>query len=264
MNSKRLMIAALAILLVGGIIATRPRPGEQQSEPAAAAASDTSRLPHAAVTKAVISSESPPGIDRWRESVTDARLFTRYEGRSLTSLEQASYEVLKQDRELATFSYFHRKGLLSTEERASYRALLADPTVLAAAKSELLSADDQSDKNFDKVRRLIHVDLLREATLWLENPIREDALQTTEEIIEYNNLLSHLDRDILASLAANKLELLELLYDAAPLRATQLVARNQETEMGALLRHLMADIQKKKEFEVANAPSSARSEKVTP
>lgn len=192
----------------------------------------------------------------WRDALTEHQLFNATRSQHPSALEDTSEQVRRDNRDLAIFHYFYRKALLTEDERKNYRELLSDREFIERAGLSLLYADERDDRNYDKVRRMMNVDVLRQAAAWDDNPSRDFVLSTIEASIIEDCFHPDLEKDLLASLSTNKLELLSSLLDVAPHRTSRLIQDAQGSDMASLLSHLYSLALQKKESEFAASPMS--------
>jgi hypothetical protein len=154
------------------------------------------------------------------------------------SLEQLKKSIHKEDERLALFSYYHERVLPDSVSRERFHELLSDSGMLAHVQRGLLFPGEKRETLRGNIKRLMQIDYLRDALSWKENPRREQILSAVKDMILEDNFLPEYGEDMRVSLAANKMELYELLYAQDPKRAEALVTEARGSRLEALMTHL--------------------------
>jgi hypothetical protein len=165
-------------------------------------------------------------------------------GEFTTTTDVVKQKLFKTEPKLAQFDYFREHVLLDSNGRKDYQTLLADRTMYEQTRNVLLHPGDAKDSMESNVKRLMHIDYLREALAWKENPERPHLLSALEGIILEDSFDPAMDADVKRSLAATKFELFELLYKQEPERAKALVGAARGTRLEKLLEYIATRTQR--------------------
>jgi hypothetical protein len=157
--------------------------------------------------------------------------------------------VLKDDKELDRYMYYHNRPLLDAPSRLQYQKLLSDPEMLAHVQEDLLYPEEKKETRVGDLKRLIDIDYLRDALDWSENPMRDTVLSHVSDILLTDNFPEDMGMDMRVSLAGNKMELYELLYDNAPERADTVVQASKGTRIEAMLTYIADALQTRRQIE---------------
>ncbi|MDI1429862.1 hypothetical protein [Polyangium sorediatum] len=171
------------------------------------------------------------------------------------SFDDEAQAILAEDRFLAVFTHYRKHVLLDEQGRQNYRALLSSHEALELTRDELLYPGEKEVTYKGNVERLMRIEVFKEALAWQDNPAREYILDMMEEMLLEDNLLSELGREMHRSLAANKMELFELLYQHAPARTAGLLEQSKDGRLAKLIEYIVRETERTSALEAAGALS---------
>lgn len=170
--------------------------------------------------------------------------------------------IFKETPALARFAYFQQHVLLDAQGKQRYHGLLADAGFFRGIRQDLRFPQELRASHKGQIRRLMGIDAIREALAWTDNPQRPSVLGLVEEILLADNIRPDLPLDLRQSLAANKLELFEILQSEEPARAAYVVERSRNTNQEALIDYVVEQVRLGHEYVAANGvkpPASTQS-----
>lgn len=143
-------------------------------------------------------------------------------------------QVLKEDKKLGNFMYYHKHVLLDEQGRNEYRKLLSDPELIKAMAKDLMAPGQGEVQPKEHYHRLMENDYFEAALNWKDNPQRQMVIDTVRNIILEDNFSSGQDLNRRQMLAGGKMELYRMMYEADVSQALDLVAQAKGTRMESL------------------------------
>lgn len=160
--------------------------------------------------------------------------------------------VINKDKILEKFYGYYRKVLPSDFDRKSYEIMLSDTQMHRKVKDNILHPpSSMEERKFSVAQRMMEIDYLREVVNWKENPQQRSSIDLLEELIETNNFYADQDIDLKYSIATNKMELYQILFEYDSERAAILLdrVRSRDPKLYALLEHIDKTIRNRQKFE---------------
>jgi hypothetical protein len=143
-------------------------------------------------------------------------------------------QVLKEDKKLGNFMYYHKHVLLDEPRRDEYRKLLSDPELMKAMAKDLMAPGQGEVEPKEHYHRLMQVDYFEAALNWQDNPQRQQVIELVGNVILEDNFSTGQDINRKQMLAGGKMELYRLMYEADVSKALDLVAQAKGTPMESL------------------------------
>jgi hypothetical protein len=140
-------------------------------------------------------------------------------------------QVLKEDKKLGNFMYYHKHVLLDEPRRDEYRKLLSDPELMKAIAKDLRDPGQGEVEPKEHYHRLMQNDYFEAALDWKDNPQRQVVIDTVKSVILEDNFSTGQSVDRKQMLAGGKMELYRMMYEADVSQALDLVAQAKGTPM---------------------------------
>lgn len=199
---------------------TQPSPGEGST--AASGGTDKQLLPLPAVFE-----EARHKAENPREAVST--------GSEAGSLDGALQRMQEANPRLGRFHTLRGKALRTSEEQQQYLDMLADPTMLAAARDNLLGALKATEiSQEEELERVMQIRYMSSAVTWEGNPQRDQVIASMTELV-LAELPTGLPPEIRGSLLGDKMELYQYLVMNNPALADDLLARVKGTKLEPVL-----------------------------
>lgn len=158
-------------------------------------------------------------------------------------------QILKEDKKLGNFMYYHKRVLLDESGRNEYRKFLADPELMKAFAKDLMAPGQGEVQPKEHYHRLMQTDYFEAALNWKENPQRQQVIELVGNIILEDNFSSGQGSDRRQMLAGGKMELYRLMYEADMSKALDLVAQAKGTRMESLANWMASENLRRRSLE---------------
>ncbi|WNG58479.1 hypothetical protein F0U59_29840 [Archangium gephyra] len=144
-------------------------------------------------------------------------------------------QVLKEDKPLGLFMYYHKRVLLDEQGLKEYRKILSDPEMMTAVTNALMESGAGEVEPKEHYHRLMQNDYLEAALNWKDNPQKQKLLELTGNVIVKDNFSSGQTTDRRQMLAGGKMELYRLMHETDVSRTLDLREQARGTRMEKLV-----------------------------
>jgi hypothetical protein len=156
-------------------------------------------------------------------------------GSEAGSLDGALQRMQEINPRLGRFHTLRSKALRSSEEQQQYLDMLADPTMLAAVRDNLLEALKATEfSQEEELERVMDIRYMSSAVTWEGNPQRDQVVASMTELV-LAELPTGLPPEIRGSLLGDKMELYQYLVLNNPTLADELMARVKGSKLEPVL-----------------------------
>jgi hypothetical protein len=156
-----------------------------------------------------------------------------------TSLSRARESMLEANADIADYRRLRLKALLTAEERDQLHRMLKNPTLIEAAKRDLVETGDTFSRE-EQLMRMARVEYLDAALEWKDNPERAAVLDAAEEALLAPNIRASQDRMMQHSVAGDKVELYLALQERDPAKAAEIASKAKGTDFEKLITYAQA------------------------